>query len=111
MPAAVAAAGRRGGLGAKNCLTATDAKLVEDAFERRLSEIPSSDAAASSNDEASGPEIAGPQGIATTASIDAGQATGIDKSALPVTAPRPHRHPAPPPSVAQQACRGCGQQP
>src|SRR5262245_43802612 len=33
-------------LTAKNSLTATDAKLVEDAFERRLSELPSSDAAA-----------------------------------------------------------------
>jgi hypothetical protein len=28
---------------AKDSLTATDAKLVEDAFERRLSELPSSD--------------------------------------------------------------------
>ena len=70
----LAAAWAREALSAKNSLTATDAKLVEDAFERRLSEIPSSDAAASSNDESSGPEIAGPQVIATTASIDAGQA-------------------------------------
>ena len=45
------AAWAREALTAKNSLTATDAKLVEDAFERRLSEIPSSDAAASSNDE------------------------------------------------------------
>src|SRR5262249_56655919 len=37
-------------LTAKNSLTATDAKLVEDAFERRLSELPSSDAAASGPD-------------------------------------------------------------
>src|SRR5262245_29460998 len=40
----------RGALTAKNSLTATDAKLVEDAFEQRLSELPSSDAAAASSD-------------------------------------------------------------
>jgi hypothetical protein len=39
----LAAAWAREALSAKNSLTATDAKLVEDAFERRLSEIPSSD--------------------------------------------------------------------
>src|SRR5262249_60174443 len=38
-----AAAWAREALIAKNGLTATDAKLVEDAFERRLSELPSSD--------------------------------------------------------------------
>jgi hypothetical protein len=43
----------RGALTAKNSLTATDAKLVEDAFERRLSELPSSDAAVPSNDDSS----------------------------------------------------------
>src|SRR5262244_970401 len=38
-------------LTAKNSLTATDAKLVEDAFERRLLELPSSEAAAPANNE------------------------------------------------------------
>src|SRR6266568_957036 len=38
---------------AKNSLTATDAKLVEDAFERRLSELPSSDTAATSAHDSS----------------------------------------------------------
>jgi hypothetical protein len=68
----------RGALTAKNSLTATDAKLLEDAFERRISELPSSDAAAPSSDESSVPEIAGAQVIATTESIDARQAKGID---------------------------------
>jgi hypothetical protein len=106
-----AAAWAREALSAKNSLTATDAKLVEDAFERRLSEIPSSDAAASSNDESSGPEIAGPQVIATTASIDAGQASGIDKSILTVAAPRRYRNREHLRYVAQQACLVCGRKP
>ena len=68
-------------LTAKNSLTATDAKLVEDAFERRLSELLSSAAAA-----------AGPEAIATTKSMDPGQAKGIDKSVLTVAAPRRYRN-------------------
>src|ERR1700751_2311883 len=46
----LAAAWAREALTAKNSLTAADAKLVEDAFEQRLSELPSYDAAASSKD-------------------------------------------------------------
>src|SRR5258706_2468391 len=107
----LAAAWAREALSAKNSLTATDAKLVEDAFERRLSEIPSSDAAASSNDESSGPEIAGPQVIATTASIDAGQARGIDKRVLAVAAPRANRNREPPRYCAPPACLRSGLKP
>src|SRR5262245_64247435 len=55
-------------LAAKNSLTAADAKLVEGAFERRLSELPSSEAARPSNDDPSVPQIEGPQVIATTES-------------------------------------------
>jgi hypothetical protein len=107
----LAAAWAREALSPKSSLTATDAKLVEDAFERRLSEIPSSDAAASSNDESSGPEIAGPHVIATTASIDAGHARGIDKSILTVAAPRRYRNREHLRYVAQQACLVCGRKP
>src|SRR5262249_5471901 len=57
---------------AKNTLTAADAKLVEDAFERRLSELPSSDPAASSI-EGSWPLVAGPQVIAAGESTDWGR--------------------------------------
>src|SRR5262245_43952044 len=49
----LAAAWAREALTVKNSLTATDAKLVEDAFEGNLSEPPSSDAAAPSNDDPS----------------------------------------------------------
>ena len=60
-----AAAWARKALTAKNSLTADDVKLVEDAFERRLSELPSSEAATPSNDDPSVPQMARPQGIAT----------------------------------------------
>jgi ERF superfamily len=90
----------RGALTAKNSLTATDAKLVEDAFERRLSELPSSDAAA-----------AGPEAIATTKSTDPGQVKGIDKSILTVAAPRRYRNREHLRYVAQQACLVCGRKP
>jgi hypothetical protein len=96
----LAAAWAREALSAKNSLTATDAKLVEDAFERRLSELPSSDAAA-----------AGPEVIATTESTDAGQAKGIDKSILTVAAPRRYRNREHLRYVAQQACLVCGRKP
>ena len=70
---------------AKNSLTADDAKLVEEAFERRLLELPSSDSAGPSND---GPSvIAGPQETGTPERSDAGQAKGIDKSMLTVPIP------------------------
>src|SRR5262245_45047090 len=76
----LAAAWAREALTAKNSLTATDAKLVEDAFERRLSELPS--AATPSNDDLSVPQIEWPQVIATAQGTDAGRAKGIDKSHL-----------------------------
>src|SRR6266516_3554074 len=44
-------------LAAKNRLAAADAKLVEDAFEQRLSELPSFNAAAPLNDELAVPQI------------------------------------------------------
>jgi ERF superfamily len=107
----LAAAWARDALTAKNSLSAADAKLVEDAFERRLSELPSSDAAASSNDHSSVPQIAGPQETATTENTDPGQAQGIDKSILTLAAPRRYRNREHLRYVAQQACLVCGRRP
>jgi hypothetical protein len=104
----LAAAWAREALSAKNSLTAADAKLVEDAFERGLSELPSSDAATSSHDAASVPQIAGPQVTVTTESTHAAQARGIDKSILTVAAPRRYRNREHLRYVAQQACLICG---
>jgi len=100
----------REGLAAKNSLTATDAKLVEDAFERRLSELPSSNAAAVSNDESPVPQIAGPR-VNASESPDPGQAKGIDKSTLTISAPRRYRNRDHLRYVAQQACLVCGRRP
>ena len=97
-------------LGAKNSLTAGDAKLVEQAFERRLSEVPSSDVAALSNDTASVPEIAGPQENVPERS-DAGPAKGIDKSLLALAAPRRYRSRDHLRYVMQQPCLVCGRKP
>jgi hypothetical protein len=107
----LAAAWAREALTAKNSLTATDAKLVEDAFERRLSELPSSEASTPSNDDPSVPQIAAPQLFATTESTDAGQAKGIDKSILTVAAPRRYRNREHLRYVAQQACLICARKP
>jgi hypothetical protein len=107
----LAAAWAREALTAKNSLTVTDAKLVEDAFERRLSELPSSEAATPSNDHPSVPQIARPQVIATTESTDADQAKGIDKSILAVAVPRRYRNREHLRYVSQQACLVCGRKP
>jgi hypothetical protein len=107
----LAAAWAREALSAKNSLTATDAKLVEDAFERRLSELPPSETAAPSNHESSVPQIAGTQVIAATESTDPGQAKGIDKSILTVATPRRYRNREHLRYVAQQACLVCGRKP
>jgi hypothetical protein len=104
----LAAAWASEALPAKNSLTATDAKLVEDAFERRLSELPSSDAAAPSNDESSEAQIEGPRVIAVPESTDPARAKGIDKSILAVAAPRRYRNREHLRYVAQQACLICG---
>src|SRR6266481_470847 len=84
--AELAANWAREALAAKNKLAATDAKLVEDAFEQRLSELASA-GTNPSNDEA--PAIAGaaPQETSTTASTEPDRSDGIDKSVLAVAAP------------------------
>src|SRR5262249_10602627 len=107
----LASAWAREALTAKNSLAAADAKLVEDAFERRLSELESSDAAVPSNDESSVPQIAGPQVTAPTESTAPDQAKGIDKSILTVAAPRRYRSREHLRYVAQQACLVCGRKP
>jgi len=79
----LAAAWAREALPAKNGLSATDAKLVEDAFERRLSELPSSDAAAPSNGQSSASQIEGPRVIAIPESTDSARAKGGRRQEYP----------------------------
>jgi hypothetical protein len=98
-------------LAAKNSLTADDAKLVEEAFERRLSELPSSDSAGSSNDGPSVTLIAGPQETGAPERYDADPAKGIDKSLLALGAPRRYRNREHVRYVMQQPCLVCGRKP
>jgi ERF superfamily len=107
----LAGARAREALVAKNSLAVADAKLVEDAFERRLSELPSSDPAASSNDGSSVSLVAGPQVITASTSTDQDQAKGIDKSVLTVATPRRYRSREHLRYVMQQPCLVCGRKP
>jgi hypothetical protein len=107
----LAAVWARRALLAKNRLTAADAKLVEDAFERRFSELPSSEAAVFSNDDPSLPRTAEPEVIAKTESTDPARAKGIDKSILAIAAPRRYRNREHLRYVAQQPCLVCSRKP
>ena len=101
----------REALSVKNSLTAADAKLVEDAFERRLSELPSSETSAPSNGGFPGIPIAGPPETGAIERIEADQGKGIDKSVLAVPTPRRYRNREHLRFVAQQACLICGRKP
>ena len=117
----------RAALPAKNGLTASDAKLVEDAFERRLAELPSPEAVAHASDDAvplaplsapTAPLTAPAPAQQTTAAApdgaepaDPSRATGIDKSVLAIAAPRRYRNRDHLRFVAQQPCLICGRKP
>src|SRR5436309_10319417 len=103
----LAAAWAREVLAAKNSLTASDAKLVEEAFERRFSEFPSETAP---NDGSSEIQAARPETV-TSEITDLGQAKGIDKSVLAVPAPRRYRNREHLRSVTKQPCLICGRKP
>jgi ERF superfamily len=105
----VAAAWARESLAAKNSLTAADAKLVEDGFERRRSELSPSEIA--SNDRSSEIQVAAAHKGVAAEPTDPGPTTGIDKSALAVAAPRRYRNREHLRSVAKQPCLVCGRRP
>ncbi|MFL6832447.1 MAG: ERF family protein [Xanthobacteraceae bacterium] len=105
----VAAAWAQEALAAKNSLTATDATLVEDGFERRLSELSPSEIA--SNDRCSEIQVAAAHEGAIAEPTDPGQMMGIDKSVLVVAAPRRYRNREHLRSVAKQPCLICGRRP
>ena len=78
----VATSWASGALAAKNRLTAGDAKLLEDAFEQRLSAL--------------SPSGTGSEGqIGATGGPDSDKPSGIDKSELAVAAPRWYQEVAP----------------
>jgi hypothetical protein len=96
-------------LAAKNRLTAADAKLVEDAFEHRLSELASS-AVGAADDAAPTTRVerVGVHEMRAKGNDDLDQAKGIDKSVLVIATPRRYRNPEHLRYVARQACLICG---
>jgi hypothetical protein len=98
-------------LPAKNRLVATDAKVVEDAFEHRLSELVPSAAAEAANDDAAPTthgDIVGAHQTLAKGNGDLDHPNGIDKSALVVATSRRYRNREHLRYVARQACLICG---
>jgi ERF superfamily len=95
---------------AKNRLTATDAKLVEDAFERRLSELAPSATAEAADDAAPSThvDLVGAHATREKGNSAVDQPDGINKSALVLATPRRYRNREHLRYVAQQACLICG---
>jgi hypothetical protein len=104
----------RQSLPAKNTLTAADAKLVEAAFESKLSGLPQlsgSETAAVANEVA--PTAQASDSLETVAieNTESGGGGGIDKTVLAVAAPRRYRNRDHLRYVAQQPCLICGRKP
>jgi hypothetical protein len=97
-------------LPAKNSLAAADAKLVEDAFEHRLSELASSQSAEAADDRATTMlvDLAGAHATPVQGNADPDQPDGINKSMLILATPRRYRNREHLRYVAQQACLICG---
>jgi hypothetical protein len=97
-------------LPSKNRLALADAKLVEDAFEHRLSELPSSAAAEAADDAAPSThvDLVGAHATRPKGTGDVDQPDGINKSILVIATPRRYRNREHLRYVAQQACVICG---
>jgi hypothetical protein len=94
----------------KNSLTAADAKLVEDAFEDRLSELAPSRSAEAADDAAPSTHVdfAGAHATPAKGNDDPDQPDGINKSVPVLATPRRYRNREHLRYVAQQACLICG---
>jgi hypothetical protein len=94
----------------KNSLTAADAKLVEDAFERRLSELAPSQGAEAADHAAPSThvDLAGAHATPAKGNDDPDQPDGVHKSVLVLATPRRYRNREHLRFVAQQACLICG---
>jgi hypothetical protein len=102
----------REALTAKNSLTATDAKLLEDAFEQKLAGflLAESAGAVASGDGSSVP-APGSQEAGPGNSTNPHQPTGIDKSVLTISVPRRYRNKEHLRFVMRQPCLLCGRKP
>ncbi len=107
----LAACWAREALTAKNSLTASDAKLVEDAFEQRLSQLGSPEAVVSHDDGSRPAAVVSPHEPAGIETADTHPGEGVDKSVLAVAVPRRYRNREHLRYVAQQPCLICGRKP
>jgi hypothetical protein len=100
-------------LPAKNTLTAADAKLVEDAFEQKLSRLSASPGETVEPPiiEALPASVEGSQDIGTGNTANQLQSKGIDKSVLAVSAPRRYRNKEHLRYVTLQPCLLCARKP
>ena len=98
-------------LPAKNTLTTADAKLLEDAFERKLSQLSElpAETVESPIIEAQPASVEGSQGINRGTTVN--QPKGIDKSVLAVSAPRRYRNKEHLRYVTLQPCLLCDRKP
>jgi len=106
----LAAIWAQGALTAKNCLTATDAKLVENVFEHRLSELAPSATAEAAEDAAPSTDVdlVGAHAMLTKGSGDLDLPNAINKTGLVLATPRRYRNREHLRYVAQQPCLICG---
>jgi hypothetical protein len=102
----------REALPAKNSLIADDAKLLEEAFGQKLASFPPTDAVTPANmGNDSNTEDSHPQDTGPSNNADGRQPTGIDKSVLPISAPRRYRNREHLLFVSRQPCLFCGRKP
>src|SRR5262249_50292686 len=98
-------------LSAKNSLIVADAKLLEDAFEQKLSGLSSPDASETlAGESPTASEVTPPEKPQASRSAS-DEPSGIDKSILTLAAPRRYRNREHLRYVAQQACLLCGRKP
>jgi ERF superfamily len=99
-------------LPAKNSLIGADAKLLEDAFEQKLSGFPSPVANdISAGEGATDTKVTSQEEAPQASRIGSDEPRGIDKSVLAVAAPRRYRNREHLRFVARQPCLVCGRKP
>jgi hypothetical protein len=125
MPSALAARWAQDALPRKNSLMAADAKVVEDAFEGRLSELVASEGAVPVGEQSlpadAGPAVDTPVAqrvvpdggvaIGTGKGSESNSAPPVDKSVLAIAAPRRYRNREHLRTIFKQPCLVCGRKP
>jgi hypothetical protein len=119
---ALAARWAQDALPRKNSLLAADAKLVEDAFEGRLSELAEPEGTAAVGEQSLAadarpvidtpvPQRVVPDGVASGKGSESSSAAPVDKSVLTIPAPRRYRNREHLRAIIKQPCLVCGRKP